>query len=109
MKVAFDAEIETWRFAPLVSFACQERRSLLTLVGTPIVRCETREVLFRTTLSDTTVTPQLFVAIVRVILVLQTLVVHVEGEVAPAGLGRATRTNVSRRRATTRNLISRNH
>ena len=73
MKVAFDAEIETCRLAPFVSFACQERRSLLTLVGTPIVRCDTGEVLLRTTLSDTTVTPQLFVAIVRVMMALQVL------------------------------------
>jgi len=73
VKVAFDAEIETCRLAPFVSFACQERRSLLTLVGTPIVRCETGEVLFRTTLSDTTVTPKLFVAIVRVMPALQAL------------------------------------
>src|SRR6266566_8371155 len=101
--------METWRFAPLVSFACQERRSLLTLLGTPIVRCETRKVLFSTTLSDTTVTPQLFVAIVRVMLALQTLVVHVEDEAALAGPGRATRTIVRRRRATTRSLIGRNH
>ena len=100
-------EVETRKVAPLVSLAWEDRRLLLTLVGIPRVTFDTAGVLFKATLSVTTVTPQLFVAIVRLTLTLHML--GVQGEVALAGAGRVTRTIVSKRRATTSALIGRNH
>jgi len=69
---------------------------------------ETETVSLREIWSVTTVTPQLFVAIVRVMLTLHVAGVQAEDE-ALAGEGRDTSTIATSRKAKARALIGQNH